>query len=112
NDNGSGEAIVYEIARAWTAAIAAHALPAPAREVRFVIWGKEIHSTQHYLATVVETDGPLLGVLNYDQAGFGAGAEQLNVEPDDLPANEAFVRVAASVLADHAGVPGFPERWA
>ena len=112
NDNGSGEAIVYEIARAWTAAIAARALAAPAAEVRFVIWGKEIHSTQHYLATVVEEDGPLLGVLNYDQAGFGAGAEQLNVEPDDLPANEAFVRVAASVLADHAGVPGFPVRWA
>lgn len=112
NDNGSGEAIVYEIARAWTAAIAAGVLEPPPREVRFAIWGKEIHSTRHYLATVVPADGPVLAVLNYDQAGFGSSAEQFHVEPDDLPANEELVRVLARLLAEHAGAPGFPARWA
>jgi Zn-dependent M28 family amino/carboxypeptidase len=112
NDNGSGEAIVYEIARAWTAAIQAGALPPPPAEVRFAIWGKEIFSTQHYLKTIAAEEGPVLGVINYDQAGFGSSSEQLNVEPDDLPANVALVWVIAGVLADHAGQAGFPERWA
>ncbi len=112
NDNGSGEAILYEIARAWTHAIRIGALPRPPVEVRFAIWGKEIHSSRHYLKSVAELEGPCLGVLNYDQAGFGSSSEQLNVEPDDVPANRELVRTLAAVLADHAGVEGFPPRWA
>ena len=51
-------------------------------------------------------------MLNYDQAGFGSGADQFNVEPDDLPANAGMVRVVAGVLEEFAGSEGFPERWA
>lgn len=112
NDNGSGEAILYEIARAWTAAIRLGALPAPPAEVRFALWGKEIHSSRHYLKTVAEIEGPCLGVINFDQAGFGSGSEQLNVEPDDVPANRGLVLTIGAVLADHAGLEGFPPRWA
>lgn len=113
NDNGSGEAIVLEIARAWSSAIAAGALPAPPREVRFAVWGSEIHSTRAYLEEYAEHETrPVLAVINFDQAGFGSGAEQLNVEPDDLPANAPFVHLCAAVLGDHAGTEGFPARWA
>ena len=116
DDNASGEAIVLEMARAWTAAIEEDPAARPAREVRFVVWGSEIHSTREYLERALEQAAgggpPLLGVLNYDQAGFGSGADQLNVEPDDLPANVGLVRTASGVLEEFAGQPGFPERWA
>lgn len=113
NDNASGEAILLEIARAWKEAIDAGELAAPAMEVRFVVWGSEIHSTRAYLEEFAEhKKNPVLAVLNYDQAGFGSELEQLNVEPDDLPANQEFVRLAASVLTDHVGAEGFPKEWA
>ncbi|MCB9916443.1 MAG: M28 family peptidase [Planctomycetes bacterium] len=112
DDNASGVAVVLEMARAWCAAIAEDEAARPAREVRFVVWGSEIHSTNDYLARATDGEVPLLGVVNFDQAGFGSGADQLNVEPDDLPANAGLVRAAASVLADFAGSAGFPARWA
>ena len=112
DDNASGEAVVIEIARAWAAAAAADPSLRPAREVRFAIWGSEIHSTRDYLEEEVAGGGRLLGVVNFDQAGFGSGADQLNVEPDDLPANQGLVAVAAAVLEEYAGRPGFPEQWA
>ncbi len=117
NDNGSGVAIVLEMARSWKSAIDSGSCKAPARQVRFVIWGSEIKSTREYLNEHLRRKGegeaaPLLGVLNFDQAGFGAGAEQLNVEPDDLASNRAFVELACQQLAHHKPTQGFPKRWA
>ena len=110
NDNASGVAIVLEIARAWTAAIETGELEKPPIEIRFVIWGTEIVSTRTYLKSELGKDTTL--VLNFDQAGFGSTGQRIHVEPDDLPANREFVTIAASVLDDHAGAPGFPEHWA
>jgi hypothetical protein len=112
DDNASGEAVVIEIACAWAQAIREKKLPPPPHEIRFAIWGSEIASTREYLAARVPSEGALLGVINYDQAGFGSGADQLNLEPDDVPANVALVRTLLALLADHKGSPGFPERWA
>ncbi len=111
NDNGSGEAIVLEIASAWAAAVAAGDAPPPAREVRFAIWGKEIHSSRAYLERARAAGDVVLGVLNYDQAGFGDAGDRLFVEPDDLPQNASLVAAAAGVLRDAAGAEGFPARW-
>lgn len=110
NDNASGVAIVLEMARAWTGAIEAGLAERPPVEVRFVIWGKEIHSTSDYARGDIGKG--LLGVLNFDQAGFGSTGDRIHVEPDDLEANVAFVQTALGVLGDHAGAIGFPERWA
>ena len=112
NDNGSGEAIVMEIARVWSAAVAEGLLEPPPRAVRFALWGSEIHSSSRYRDRHAAGAHPVLAVVNFDQSGFGGGAEQLNVEPDDLAANAALVHLAVGILRDHAGVPGFPERWA
>lgn len=110
NDNASGVAIVMEIARAWTASIEAGLLERPPIEVRFAIWGKEIHSTRDYLNSELGND--VMAVLNFDQAGFGSTGQRLHVEPDDLAANTEFVRIAVGVLGDHAGGTGFPKRFA
>jgi hypothetical protein len=48
NDNASGCGTQLEIARAIQAAIAAHAIPPPARTITF-IWGNEIAQSQQYL---------------------------------------------------------------
>jgi aminopeptidase YwaD len=113
DDNASGVAVVLEIARAWSRAIAEGSVEPPERELRFAVWGSEIHSTRAYLADLdPELAGPLLGVINYDQAGYGSGGDQLNIEPDDLPANRALVQRILAALAELDGRPGFPERWA
>lgn len=109
NDNASGEAVVLEIASAWARALAAGE-PRPPRELRFALWGKEIHSSRDFLAR--EAEHPPLAVINFDQAGFGSGAEQLNVEPDDLRPNRALVLALVSVLKDGEGRPAFPPQWA
>ena len=116
DDNASGVATVLEIASAWKRAIDAGAL-APAHEVRFAIWGSEIESTRHFLETRVPADGELLGVINYDQSGFGSGADQVNIEPDDLPGNVALVNALVTVMRARAprdaSTPGdFPARFA
>jgi hypothetical protein len=112
NDNASGEAAVLEIAQAWSSAIADGVVAPPPFGVRFAVWGSEIQSTRDYLTRRVPGEGRLLGVINYDQAGFGSGADQINVEPDDLPANVALVNVVCAVLREHAGAAGFPQRFA
>ena len=110
NDNGSGMAIVLEMARSWKAAIDAGELQAPPIEVRFAIWGSEIYSTKTYRDS--DLGRGVVAVLNFDQAGFGSTGERLHVEPDDIPGNVPFVRLAAEVLSQYSGKPGFPEQWA
>ncbi len=110
NDNGSGMAIVLEMARAWKGAIDAGELQAPPIEVRFAIWGTEIYSTKAYRDS--DLGRGVLAVLNFDQAGFGSSADRLHVEPDDLEGNVPFVRLAADVLRQFSGKPGFPKQWA
>lgn len=112
NDNGSGEAIVLEIATAWATALRAKRIALPPRELRFAIWGSEIHSTRDYLERTLKGDQRILGVLNYDQSGFGSSEDLLYIEPDDLPGNESLVRVLLEVLEQYAGTEGFPGRWA
>jgi hypothetical protein len=109
DDNASGEAVVLEIARAWCAALAAGEVERPERALAFAFWGSEIHSSRAYLE---HSGAAILGVINYDQAGFGSGADQVNVEPDDLDANRALVLAIHGALADHAAEPGWPPRWA
>jgi hypothetical protein len=112
DDNASGEAVVLEIATAWAAAIKAGDCTPPAREVRFAVWGSEIASTRTYMKQRLEDAAPLLGVLNYDQAGYGSGTDQFNIEPDDIEANHGLIHTLLGVLEDHGKTEGFPQRWA
>lgn len=111
DDNASGEAVLLEIATTWSKAIEEGVWLAPPVEVRFAVWGKEIHSSRAYLRRSLENDDPILGVLNYDQAGFGSGGDRIHVEPDDLPANLGLVGHVVAVLEDHAEDEHFPKRW-
>ncbi|HET6201162.1 MAG TPA: M28 family peptidase, partial [Planctomycetota bacterium] len=113
DDNASGVAVVLEIARALAAAIRRGDVPPPPCDLRFAVWGSEIHSTGAFVRREREAGRlkGLAGVLNFDQAGFGSGDDALFVEPDDEPRNERLVRALLAVALDHRGEEGFPSRF-
>lgn len=118
NDNASGVAALLEVAAAWSEAVAEGTIEPPEREVRFAVWGTEIHSSRAYLERCAAAGERILGVLNFDQSGFGSTADRVFVEPDDVPNNVPLARALLGVLADHAprgrsDVPAeFPREWA
>lgn len=118
NDNASGVAALLEVAAAWSEAVADGTVEAPPREVRFAVWGSEIHSSRAYRERCAAAGERILGVLNFDQSGFGSGADRVFVEPDDVPGNAGLAQALLGVLSDHAphgdgATPGrFPREWA
>ncbi|MGH7152166.1 MAG: M28 family peptidase, partial [Planctomycetota bacterium] len=113
DDNASGVAVLLEIARAFSAATRRGQVAAPPCDLRFAVWGTEIHSTRAFVEREREAgrSGALAAVLNFDQAGFGSGDDALFVEPDDVPRNESLVRSILAVALDHHGEEGFPSRF-
>ncbi len=112
NGNASGVAVLLEVARAWSAAVREGAIPSPAREVRFAVWGSRAHSPRVWLSEhLKEQTEPLLGVLNLQNLALSSGGHRLHMEPDDHPANSALIQHACAQLNDAAGRSGLPERW-
>ena len=103
DDNASGEAVVLEIARGL-ARLAENGWRPPF-QVRFAIWGSEIHSSRAYRDTLPD-DPRHLAVINYDQAGTGQHHECLYLEPDDLPGNRPLMELFRQCAADHRGADG------
>jgi hypothetical protein len=112
NDNGSGVAIVLEIARTVAAAVRSHAIPQPAWDLRFAAWGGEISSTREYLAAMDKDAARLQAVVNFDQSGFGSSKNALYVEPDDVAPNRGLITIVRAVMKDHLATRGFPEHAA
>ena len=113
DDNASGVAVVLEIARAVSAAVRSGRVDAPPCDLRFAVWGTEIHSTRAFVERerAPGRPGTLAAVLNFDQAGFGSGDDALFVEPDDVPRNGSLVRSILAAALDHRGEEGFPARF-
>ena len=113
NGNASGVAVLLEVARAWSAAVREGAIPAPAREVRFAIWGSSVHSASAWMREHRRSsESPLLGVLNLQNLGLSSAGHRLQMEPDDRPANTPFISHACAELTRARGRGGIPERWA
>jgi hypothetical protein len=112
NDNASGVAIVLEVARAAAAAVTSGAIPKPAWDLRFAVWGGEISSTREYVATMDKDSSTLQAVFNYDQSGFGSSKDALYVEPDDAAVNREIMTLVRAVMKDHLGASGFPSHAA
>ncbi len=108
NDNGSGVAIVLEIARTAAAAVRSGAIPRPAWDLRFAVWGGEMSSTRGYVNDLGTDRSHLEAVINFDQSGFGASKDALYVEPDDVAINRPLVTIVRAVMKDHLGAAGFP----
>jgi hypothetical protein len=68
NDNASGSAAIFEVARALQSAIRRHTLPAPRRTVRF-LWLPEIAGSQAYLIRHPEVARKLAAGIHMDMVG-------------------------------------------
>lgn len=107
DDNGSGEAVVLELARVLAGLVRSGRLPAPRVSLRFAVWGSEYASSSAYVAREGERLRRCLGVVNLDEVGTGAEREAIYFESNEVPWNRALLRAFDRVGADYAGRPGF-----
>jgi len=68
NDNASGSAAIFEVARALRSAIARGSLPAPRRTIRF-LWLPEIAGSQAWLVSHPDIAKRLVGGVHMDMVG-------------------------------------------
>jgi hypothetical protein len=107
DDNGSGEAVVLELARVLAGLVRGGRLPAPRAGLRFAVWGSEYASASAYVARQGERLRRCLGVVNLDEVGTGAERDAIYFESNEVPWNRALLRAFDRVGADYAGRPGF-----
>ncbi len=107
DDNASGVAGVMELARVMKDLVARKEIPVPAQSVKFIVWGSEYFSTEHYVRTHAQELGKILGVVNYDEIGTGKTRNCVYFEGNDIRQNERFLRVFEKVGEDYAGKRGF-----
>jgi aminopeptidase YwaD len=107
DDNGSGEAVVLELARVLAGLVRGGRLPAPRAGLRFAVWGSEYASSSAYVARAGERLRRCLGVVNLDEVGTGAERDAIYFESNEVPWNRALLRAFDRVGADYAGRPGF-----
>jgi hypothetical protein len=112
NSNASGVAVLLEVARAWSAAVREGSIQAPAREVRFAVWGSQAHSPRAWLSSHLKKgDAPLLGALDLRRLALSSAGHRLHMEPDDHSPNDELIRHASRRLSAANGRAGIPERW-
>jgi hypothetical protein len=110
NDNASGSAVLFEVARALRAGIARGTLPKPARTIRF-LWLPEIAGSQAYLVRNRELTRRFVAGIHLDMVGgllsathgtlhVSRSAESLPHVVNDVA--DAFLREVLSASARHA----------
>ncbi len=107
DDNASGVSGVLELSRVMRELVSRKAIPLPTQSVKFIVWGSEYFSTEHYVRTHEQELGKILGVVNYDEIGTGKTRNCVYFEGNDVPQNEQFLRVFEKVGEEYAGKKGF-----
>jgi len=109
DDNASGVAGVLELARIITAMIRNGQIQRPAVGIKFVVWGSEYYSTEHFVKTEAARLEDIAGVLNYDEIGTGATRNCIYFESNDVEHNKGLLNVLNSVGEEYHGKAGFWE---
>ncbi len=107
DDNASGVAAVLELARTLGGMVNRRELPRPAVTIRFVVWGSEIHSTRSYIRRHADEMDSLVGVINFDEVGYGKTRNCLYAEGNDVEVNRDLLTTFQQVFEAYAGKPGF-----
>ncbi len=107
DDNASGVVGVLEVARALNDLMRTKALARPKKSVKFIVWGSEYFSTQHFVQERAGSLEKILGVMNYDEIGTGAERNCIYFESNDVLHNEQLLRTLSSVAEDYVGKEGF-----
>ncbi len=109
DDNASGMAGVLEVARVLQSMIRDKRLPQPEYSIRFIVWGSEYFSTDHYVRSNSKELDRIKGVINFDQIGTGATRNCVYFESNDVQHNRALLKVLEKVGEDFVGKRGFWE---
>ncbi len=118
NDNASGSAAIFEVARALKAAIAKGTLPSPRRTIRF-LWLPEIAGSQAYLVSRPEVVRRAVAGIHMDMVGgllsTTRGTLHLSSSAETLPhvvndVARAWLRAVTDASARHAERGGDPYR--
>ena len=107
DDNASGVSGVLELARILKSMVLSHQIPKPKYSIRFVIWGSEIFSTEHYVRSNRDSLKKIIAVLNFDEIGTGASRNCLYFESNDVKYNENILRTFESIGESYAGKKGY-----
>jgi len=107
DDNASGVSGVLELARVLSSLVQSKVLPRPQKSIRFIVWGKEMYSAQHYVKTHADELERIAGVINLDEIGAGASRDCLYFESNDVPQNQEMLGVLEGVAENYVGKKGF-----
>jgi hypothetical protein len=107
DDNASGVSGVLEMARVLNSLVQSKALPRPRKSIRFIVWGREMFSTRHYVTTHADELTKIAGVLNFDEIGTGASRDCLYFESNDVKQNHDMLKVLQDVAEQYVGKRGF-----
>ena len=107
DDNASGVSGVLEIARNLKKLVQSKALTKPKFSIQFIVWGREIHSTEQYVNARAGELEKILGVINIDEIGTGATRDCLYFESNDVKHNEKLLRTLEAVGEQYVGKKGF-----
>jgi hypothetical protein len=107
DDNGSGDAVVLELARVLAALVHEGRLPVPRVSLRFAVWGSEYASSEAYVAREGDHLRNCQGVINLDEVGTGAERDAIYFESNEVPWNRDLLRAFDRVGRDYLGRPGF-----
>ena len=107
DDNASGVSGVLEVARVLREMVASHILPKPKFSVKFIVWGTEIFSTEHYIQLNKDSLKNIQAVLNFDGIGTSATRNCLYFESNDVKYNDTLLRTLERIGETYAGKKGY-----
>jgi Zn-dependent M28 family amino/carboxypeptidase len=107
DDNASGVAGVLELARVITRLRASGDIGQPSVGIKFIIWGSEYYSAEHYVNTHTDNLEDIAGVLNFDEIGTGATRNCLYFESNDVDHNKDLLTILNAVGEEYHGKAGY-----
>jgi hypothetical protein len=107
DDNASGDSGVLEVARILKGLVKSKTLPPPNQSIRFIVWGSEYYSSSSYVKQHAKELKNILGVINYDEIGFGKTRQCLYFEGNDIQHNHDLLKLFGQVGEDYVGKKGF-----
>jgi hypothetical protein len=107
DDNASGDSGVLEIARIFATMKRIRMVTVPDSTIKFIIWGSEYGSTEHYVKTHAHELHNIVGVLNFDEIGTGTTRNCIYFEGNDQKINFELLKTLQKVGEDYVGKKSF-----
>ena len=107
DDNASGVAGVLELSRIMQKLVHSSSAKKPKYSIKFIVWGAERYSTEHYIEMNKKNLAKIKGVINFDEIGIGKSRNCLYFEGNDVPHNSELLHQLCAVGEEFADKKGF-----